>query len=258
MRPLEHFPDISGLRAVLMDVDDTLTLDGKLVPEAFVGLARLREAGLLVIPVTGRPAGWCDLIARQWPVDAVVGENGAFALLEDDGRLEMVVHPDAADEERRERLTRLSEAILRAVPGARLAKDQPYRRFDLAIDFREEPPDLGLEAAEAIRKMFLDAGASAKISSIHVNGWFGSYDKLSMVRRLLTSYFSIDVDTQRDDVVFVGDSPNDAPMFAHFPHAVGVANVRDFGDRVHPKPAFVTERRGGYGFAELVARILER
>lgn len=258
MRPLEHFPDISGLRAVLMDVDDTLTLDGKLVPEAFVGLARLREAGLLVIPVTGRPAGWCDLIARQWPVDAVVGENGAFALLEDDGRLEMVVHPDAADEERRERLTRLSEAILRAVPGARLAKDQPYRRFDLAIDFREEPPDLGLEAAEAIRKMFLDAGASAKISSIHVNGWFGSYDKLSMVRRLLTSYFSIDVDTQRDDVVFVGDSPNDAPMFAHFPHAVGVANVRDFGDRVYPKPAFVTERRGGYGFAELVARILER
>ncbi|MEL6340300.1 MAG: HAD-IIB family hydrolase [Myxococcota bacterium] len=258
MQPLAHFPDISGLRAVLMDIDDTLTLDGKLVPEAFVGLARMREAGLIVIPVTGRPAGWCDLIARQWPVNAVVGENGAFAFLEDEGCLQMVVHPDAAGDERRERLTRLSEAILREVPGARVAKDQHYRRFDVAIDFREEPPDLGIEAAEAIRKMFVDAGASAKISSIHVNGWFGAYDKLSMVRQLLASHFSIDVDAERENVVFVGDSPNDAPMFAHFPNAVGVANVRDFGDRVRPKPAFVTERRGGYGFAELVARILER
>ncbi len=69
---------LARLRGLLCDIDGTITSDGRLSASAYAALEALQSAGLLVIPVTGRPAGWCDLIARFWPVAAVVGENGAF------------------------------------------------------------------------------------------------------------------------------------------------------------------------------------
>lgn len=239
-----------------MDIDDTLTTRGKLVPEAFTALASLRAAGLVVIPVTGRPAGWCDLIARQWPVDAVIGENGAFAFYERDGSLHRLVHPSVRDDPPRTRLDAVRAEILDSVPGARVSKDQAYRLYDLAIDFCEEPPNLGLESAEQIREIFEAHGACAKISSIHVNGWFGDYDKLAMTRQLAHELFTVDADTLRDTFVFVGDSPNDAPMFDFFTRSIGVANVRRFSDRISHPPKYVSKREGGEGFSEIAGVIL--
>src|SRR5262249_18565518 len=140
--------------------------------------------------------------------------------------------------------------ILNAVPGAALAADQPYRIADLAIDFREDVHPLSAEKIDAIVKLFEAAGATAKVSSIHVNGWFGSYDKLSMTNELLQREFAIGPD-RSEAVVFLGDSPNDEPMFRAFPLSVGVANVRDAVDRLRHLPAFVTEGRSGHGFVEL-------
>ena len=261
MHPLDSFAAAARrrIRGVLTDIDDTLTTDGRLTAAAYGALERLHEAGFLVIPITGRPAGWCDHIARMWPVDAVVGENGAFYFRYDGAArklLKRFLTPEAERAANRQRLAALRDRILAAVPGAALASDQLYREADLAIDVCEDVPPLARGDVERIVALFGDAGATAKLSSIHVNGWFGSYDKLGMTRLLLQECFAIDLDASRDEFVFVGDSPNDAPMFAFFPNAVGVANVADFADRMTALPAYVTSSRGGAGFAELAEALL--
>jgi HAD superfamily hydrolase (TIGR01484 family) len=212
-----------------------------------------------VAPITGRPAGWCDHIARMWPVDAVVGENGAFYFRYDAKKRSLIKRFIANDEvrlENRQRLDRLRAVILAAVPGAAVASDQLYREADLAIDFCEDVDPLPRHDIGRIVDIFEAAGAVAKVSSIHVNGWFGDYDKLTTTRIMLDECFGIDFEAEKERFVFAGDSPNDAPMFAAFPFAVGVANLRDFEDRLPAAPAFVTEARSGAGFAELAAAIL--
>jgi HAD superfamily hydrolase (TIGR01484 family) len=256
MKPLAEL-DARGVRALLLDIDDTLTTEGKLTADAYAALERLQRAGLRVVPVTGRPAGWCDHIARMWPVDAVVGENGAFYFYRAAGRLERRFQDDSATRaEKRGRLGAIAERILAAVPGCALASDQPYRETDLAIDFCEDVPPLPLEAAERIAALMRQAGLTAKVSSIHVNGWFGDYDKLAMTRRLFAERFGLDLAAAGGEVVFAGDSPNDAPMFAFFANSVGVANVRKFDQLRFERPRYVTRAASGGGFAELAAHLL--
>ena len=163
---------------------------------------------------------------------------------------------DAERDADRRRLDALAVEIIAAVPGAAVANDQAYRECDLAIDFREDVGPLEANLIERIVALFEAAGARAKVSSIHVNGWYGDYDKLSMTRLLFDEVFGVDLDAVRDAVVFAGDSPNDAPMFDYFPHAVGVANIADFAGRLDAEPAWVTTARGGEGFAELAAALL--
>jgi hypothetical protein len=261
LRALSTLPQAArhSFRGVLTDIDDTLSTHGRVTAEAYGAMERLRAAGLLVIPVTGRPAGWCDHIARMWPVDAVVGENGALYMIHDDrrGALRKRYVLDAAGRvEARARIERVAEAILRAVPGCALASDQPYRETDLAIDYCEDVPPLAPEAVERIAALMRAQGMSAKISSIHVNGWFGAYDKLTTTRALLREEFAIDLETERERFAFVGDSPNDAPMFGYFPYSIGVANVRRFGERIATPPKYITEREAGAGFAEVAQLLL--
>jgi HAD superfamily hydrolase (TIGR01484 family) len=262
MRPLRELPleTRRKVRFVLCDIDDTLTDGGRLTARAYEALERLHEAAFTVVPVTGRPAGWCDMVARFWPVDAVVGENGAFWFAYDRTERRMLrsfwKSPRQRAEDRR-RLDLLCGDILAQVPGAAVAADQAYREADLAIDYREDVTPLSADEVKKIVALFEAAGARVKVSSIHVNGWFGGYDKLAMSRRLLRERFGLDLDAAGEHVVFVGDSPNDAPMFAHFEHSVGVANVLDFSGQLPAEPAWVTEARGGAGFVELAAALLE-
>ena len=150
------------------------------------------------------------------------------------------------------------QQILTAVPGCAVAADQAYRETDLAIDFCEDVPRLPMLLVDSIKSIFEAAGATAKISSIHVNGWFGDYDKLAMSRLLFTERFHEELDAVRDQVVFCGDSPNDAPMFHFFPHSVGVANIRAFEAQLAASPTWVTRAEGGVGFAEMVKVVLDR
>ena len=261
MRPIGEFPAAARrrIRGVFTDIDDTLTTDGKLTAEAYGAFERLSRAGLLCVPITGRPAGWCDHIARMWPVDAVVGENGAFYFRYDAERRSMVRRFFLSQEQRdadRRRLARIRQRVLAEVPGSAVASDQFCREADLAIDFCEDVPRLSPAAVDRIVDIFRAEGATAKVSSIHVNGWFGDYDKLTMTRILLAECFGVDLDADRERYVFVGDSPNDGPMFAYFANAVGVANVRDFRDRLEAAPAYVTNGRAGSGFAELAEVLL--
>jgi HAD superfamily hydrolase (TIGR01484 family) len=257
MKPLSELRDPGRIRGLLFDIDDTLTTDGRLTAEAYGALEALKRNGRILVPITGRPAGWCDHIARMWPVDAVVGENGAFYFRYDEGKLvKRYQDDDRTRAEKHGRLAAIGERILAQVPGCALASDQPYRETDLAIDFCEDVPALPLEAADRIAGLMRAAGLTAKISSIHVNGWFGGYDKLAMTRTLFAEQFSQDLDAVNAAQVFIGDSPNDAPMFAYFENSVGVANVARFADRLDAEPKYVTRGFAGSGFAELAAHLL--
>ena len=255
MKPLSEL-DTSRIEAVLVDIDDTLTTQGKLTAQAYAALERLHHAGTRVVPVTGRPAGWCDHIARMWPVDAVVGENGAFYFWFGEGRLQKRFVDDASSRaHKRAALEDLSKRILDEVPGTALASDQAYRETDLAIDYCEDVPPLPLADAERIAGLMRAAGLTARVSSIHVNGWFGDYDKLATTRLLFRERFAADLDSINPKVVFAGDSPNDAAMFAYFRNSVGVANVRRFPGL---RPKFVAQAESGAGFAEIAAHLLSR
>lgn len=242
------------MHTVFSDIDDTITTDGQLTPPAYAALDDMRRAGLRVILVTGRPAGWCDHIARMWPVDAVIGENGAFYYWHDHAARKLKSRHLLSDAERAAntgKLAAVRELILREVPGCAVASDQFCRQYDLAIDFCEDVPPLPLSAVERIVALMEAAGMTAKVSSIHVNGWFGQYDKLSMAHLLMRERYGLELAQERERCTFAGDSPNDAPMFAYLPHAVGVANLADFAQRMPTLPAYITPSRGGAGFAEL-------
>lgn len=244
-----------SLTGVLCDIDDTLTLHGRLPAEAYSALWALKAAGLRVVPVTGRPAGWVDQIARLWPVDGVVGENGGLWFWHDGDKLQRRFLQDADERARnRRRLDGVRDAVLAQVPGAGIASDQAYRELDLAVDFCEDVAPLDDAAIDRIVAIFEEAGATAKISSIHVNGWFGDFDKLGGAERLVRDRWNEALDPER--WLYVGDSPNDEPMFAHFPHTVGVANVRPFLPRMQAHPRWIMDEEGGEGFAACVAQIL--
>ena len=261
MRPLGEFPlrELNALRGVLFDIDDTLTTDGRLTAQAYEAMERLHDGGLLVVPITGRPAGWCDHIARMWPVDGVVGENGAFYFCYDRSEHHMrrrFVDEPHARATQRARLSAIGEEIITSVAGAAISADQPYRETDLAIDYCEDVPRLTDAAIERIVDIMRERGLTAKVSSIHVNGWFGGYDKLAMTQTLMRECHGVDLAAERERYAFIGDSPNDAPMFAYFAHAIGVSNVRDFGERIAHYPRYVTVGRSGDGFREAADAIL--
>jgi HAD superfamily hydrolase (TIGR01484 family) len=259
MKPILAMPAelLGGIRAVLTDIDDTLTTHGQLPAEAYAALENLKRSGYLVIPITGRPAGWCDMIARFWPVDAVVGENGAFYFRYDHEAKKMLRRYAQDEATRRANATKLFDIaadVLKEFPGAAIASDQAYREIDVAVDFREDVPPLSIDTAQGIATRFHKEGAQAKVSSIHVNAWFGAHDKLTMAKRVLTEEFAI-YDAERR-VAYCGDSPNDAPMFAGFPISIGVANIRPYLHLMEHQPQFITEQQGGAGFAAFANLLL--
>jgi HAD superfamily hydrolase (TIGR01484 family) len=261
LTPLAQCPreTLAAIEGVLTDIDETVSTHSQLTAEAYGAMEALKNAGFRVIPVTGRPAGWCDLIARFWPVDAVVGENGAFWMWHDDKAHKLrtrFVQSDAERADGKRRLEAVRAQVLADVPGAGIASDQPYRAADLAIDFCEDVAPLPHNDVLRIVKIFERHGAHAKVSSIHVNGWFGDYDKLTTSRQMMGELFGVDIEAHRDRYVFSGDSPNDAPMFGFFPNAVGVANVRDFACDMDHLPRWITTARSGAGFVELAKALI--
>jgi HAD superfamily hydrolase (TIGR01484 family) len=263
MKPFHKFPPRlkEQIRYVLTDIDDTLTNNGRLPATVFEAMESLKIAGIRIIPITGRPAGWCDHIARMWPIDGIVGENGAFYFSYSERKKKMIRRYWKSESERisdRKKLDNVRREILARIPGCSVASDQAFRESDLAIDYCEDVPPLSPGEVDQIVDCFRAAGATAKISSIHVNGWFGDYDKLSMTRLLFADVFNENLDQAKEQAIFTGDSPNDAPMFAFFTHSVGVANVKMFLDRMTTEPAWITQKSGGNGFAEMVGILLPR
>ena len=195
----------------------------------------------------------------MWPVAGVIGENGAFHYRYDRGRRRMersYALPVVELTENRARLQRIAERVVREVPGTAVAADQPFRISDFAIDFREDVPPLGMDAVDSICRILASEGVSYRVSSIHVNYWVGSFDKMSGLRRFLHEGRGGALGDEEERILFIGDSPNDEPMFAALPHTIAVANIRRFLPRLVSLPEFVTEAETAAGFVEAARRIL--
>ncbi len=263
--PFTDFPTqiARSISVIFTDIDDTLSSEGKILPEAYHALWKLKRAGIHVVPITGRCAGWVDHIARMWPVTGVIGENGAFYAYMDNPssppKLRMEYYADRGQiQVNRRKLDQIRQEVLQKIPTVAVASDQPYRLFDLAIDFCEDVPPHSREEIQRIIEIFQNHGATTKISSIHVNGWFGDFDKLKMAIKFGNERLTMDPTDLTTHALFIGDSPNDQPMFDFFPHSVGVANIHDFTDDITVWPQYCTSQPGGLGFAEMVEIILAK
>lgn len=268
MKALKTWPaqDRQHITGVFTDIDDTLTTDGAITPDALQALGDLKAAGLHVIPITGRPVGWSEPFALRWPVDAIVAENGAVALLASQigrqpltgGReqLSKLYQQDAPTRlANYARMQQVARRVMQDVPGAVLSEDSPGRETDIAIDHSEFVHLPPAQIAQAVQIMQSE-GMNATVSSIHINGWFGAHNKLEGARWIVRELFGRDLDAEMGRWVYVGDSTNDQLMFEAFAHSVGVANIRRFEAELSHKPRYITEGERGAGFAEVAAALL--
>jgi HAD superfamily hydrolase (TIGR01484 family) len=243
-----------NIRFVLTDMDETLTYHGRLAARTYGALERLQEAGIKVIPVTAAPAGWCDQMARMWPVDGVIGENGGLFFARSDTRhgvARMFWHHDDDQKSIRRRLDGIARNVIETVPSAAFADDQPFRQTSVAFVRPDDPAsDVAILAALS------SAGANVTVNNLWVLGWLGDYDKLSMARRVLAANYGLDIDADRDAVLYVGDSTNDAPMFGFFRHTVGVSTVTRYLSDIPTPPAWISIGPGGAGFVEAADAVL--
>ena len=261
--PLAARRSITG---VLTDIDDTLTTAGAITADALAALTALQAAGLPVIAITGRSVGWSQPFALDWPLDAIVAENGAVAIFSikkspqpnSDGRklLSKLYQQDAAKRlANQARMQRVAGRVKAEVPGAVLAQDSAGRETDIAIDHSEFvhlPPERIAQAMQIMRS----EGMTASVSSIHINGWFGAHNKLAGARWIVRELLGSDLDLEMNHWVYVGDSTNDQLMFEAFPNSVGVANIARFVPQLTHLPRYVAERERGAGFAEVAATLL--
>ncbi len=242
----------SKVKVLFTDVDDTLTWGGELPAETYSALHQLREAGIVVVPVTGGCAGWCDCLIKTWPIKTIIGENGALFLEKDDAG---IVHTHyLKDESRIEgdlvHLKRIGETLQQKFPLIGYTQDQPFRLTDIAFDIGQTV-SVPNEIARVATEWLVLKGLQARQSSIHINVWVGDHSKATGALEWLGRG-----DYDPSDCLFVGDSPNDESMFEKFPNSVGVANVERFLKQMTYLPTFKTKSAGGYGFAELAEVIV--
>jgi HAD superfamily hydrolase (TIGR01484 family) len=252
MLPLADLgPRCAELRGVFCDVDDTLTHEGVVVPEAYAAIVRARAAGLRVVLVTGRPAGWAEVLASLWPIDAAIAENGGIAYLKRGRRVERLYFApgDPADDARR--LAGLADEVVQTFAFARCADDSPLRVTDVAFDVGENQ-QLAPDQIDAITSHCRALGARTLVSSVHAHACFHTADKAQMSARVAAVLWNESAEEVAERYAFVGDSPNDQAAFAFFAASIGVANVARYVAVLQPPPRYVTPSPCGHGFTELI------
>lgn len=266
--PLIRAEDLWGIDGLFTDVDDTLTQDGKLSARTYEALWQLREAGIPVVPVTGRSYGWAHMMLSQWPVDAVIAESGGVYLYRDkppapsaSGPTQLkVVFFDATDKvaEDRKRLMSSCEQILEDYPQLQFASDNALRQVDVAIDYCEDVPRVPMAVVQEVIQTLHQAGFQARNSTVHINAWFGQFDKGPMALRYLKEVHALCETQAQERWAFIGDAPNDRSMFSLFPRSVGVANIQPFlNEMARDRPACLTRASHGDGFIEFAHLLLE-
>ncbi len=255
MRPIAELPasEAAKLRGVAFDLDDTLLDHGRLAESTYGALFRLVEAGFALYGVTGRPAGWAEVLARLFPVSAVIAENGAVLCAR---RGERVIVEDSVDAatraERDARLAALLSRFAVRFPDIEPADDVRARVSDRTYDigeYRQVAPERVAEASAFLREQ----GARTFVSSVHLHATFDYADKASGAVQLLAKDSGLDSTAVRHAFAYLGDSENDAPCFAAFAVSIGVANLRGKSTIL---PRYVTASPMGRGVVEAAEVIL--
>ena len=282
MKPLADWPveQRRNIIGVFTDIDDTLTTQGRITPDALQALVDLKAAGLHVIPITGRPVGWSEPFAKTWPVDAMVVENGAVALqmvnqqqgqtdrgenicqigLQTAYLLPKVLSKvyqtdDQTRASNQAKMALIAKQVMTNIPAAVLSHDSSGRETDLAFDYKEFE-NLAPEVVQQIVAQLQSHGMETSVSSIHIHGCFGRFDKWTGAQWIVRELFKRELAAELDQWVFVGDSGNDQAMFQHFKHSVGVANIKDYAAQMSYLPGYITQASRGAGFAEMVQAVL--
>jgi len=280
MKPLTDWPaaERSQIIGVFTDIDDTLTTAGAITPEALQALDDLKAAGLRVIPVTGRHVGWCERLANgnpaqgiaPWPVDALLAENGALAFapdIDDKNSLQPLSNKrkqlskiyqqsDSTRADNAARMRQVAQRVLREMPQVRLSRDEGGRETDLAFDYNEHL-HLSPQEVQQVLAILHDEGMHTTVSSIHIHGCFGDFNKWQGACWLVQHLWQRNLAQELERWVFVGDSGNDQAMFQHFRHSVGVANIRRCAASLTHLPRYVTQAERGAGFAQVAQAILQ-
>jgi HAD superfamily hydrolase (TIGR01484 family) len=251
-------PEIkSQVKAIFSDFDDTLTHQSLFHSETLKTIEQLKQKGFWLVIVSGRPAGWADCLMRILPIDAMVFENGAGVMVKENNKIRTVrLANDQKIEEERKILREVFDSLKKEIPHLKLATDQPYRLYDYAIDFIEEPPPLSAKEIEfVLNRLSKKPGITAKLSSIHINYWCGSHTKVTACEYLLNTEGK-KRHINKENVLYSGDSPNDEPLFEFFPLSIGVANIKLFWDKLKHHPKYLTLEEGGKGFKEFAEELL--
>lgn len=256
MRPLAELGRVA-CRGVFSDIDDTLTHDAVVTLDAYAAIHRARAAGMRIVLVTGRPAGWAEVLASLWPVDAAIAENGGIAYLRRGKRLERMYFEATDPAEDAKRLAAVAEDVLRTFPFAVRADDSGLRITDLAFDIGENQ-HLERDQIDAITAHLRALGARTLVSSVHAHGFFHGADKAKMSARVANVLWGDSEAEVAASYAFVGDSPNDQAAFTFFAMSIGVANVQRYADQLRPPPRFITPSPYGTGFAEAIDALLHR
>ena len=249
--------ELEKIEGVCFDIDETFSTKGKITSQAYMALWKLRHAGFKLVPLTGRCAGWCDHIARFWPVDGVIGENGAFAFFMKEGarkRFDML--GDGASEAKK-KLLLLTEKIKKEFPQARWSSDQSYREYDLSVDVFEDVKPWTNQDIVMLMDLCEREGAHVKLSSVHVNIWYGDFDKFSGFKTWLSTEGASLRLPSLEKWIFIGDSPNDEPLFKSFGSSVAVANIAPFLENIVHPPKWVTDHQSGSGFVEFAEKLVQ-
>ncbi len=251
---------LQSIKYILTDVDDTLTWESNLPVETYLALNKLMAAGYVIIPVTGGCAGWSDLIARLWPVSGVITEGGAcFLQKQSNGKLDYHYWTSAeAMHVKKLELLQEVQVLLAEFSPLKLAQDQAYRLTDVAVDYAQDQSPPLPELKDALLNKLQRLGIQAKASSIHINIWHGDYDKFAMARRVLSQHYGLSKQQIMEQVIYVGDAPNDESMFEKFPLSIGVSNIKKHLSSMQHRPSWITQKPGGYGFAELANKLLKK
>ena len=259
MKPLSSWPQTTRTKimGVFTDIDDTLTTEGAITPDALQALHNLKAESLMVIPITGRPVGWSIPFSSTWPVNAIVAENGAVALLHNTQTSQVIkiYQQDLATRNHNfQEMQRIAKRVLQEIPGTLMAQDSLGRETDIAFD-HSEFHHLSQEQIQQVTKLLQEEGMTATVSSIHINAWFGDHNKWHGAQWILKQLTGRDLKQELDQWVYVGDSTNDQVMFEHFTYSVGVANIKRFEKELKHLPKYISKQERGAGFAE-VARLL--
>ena len=261
MQPLSSWPKAhrAKIAGVFTDIDDTLTTEGAITPDALQALHDLRAADFLVIAITGRPVGWSIPFASTWSVDAIVAENGAVALLHNPAtkQVKKIYQQDQATRTQNfQAMQRIAQRVLQEIPGTVMAQDSSGRETDIAFD-HSEFHHLSPEKIQQVINLLKQEGMTATVSSIHINAWFGDHNKWHGAQWILKKLSGRDLKQELDQWVYVGDSTNDQVMFEHFTHSVGVANIKRFENELKHLPKYITSKERGAGFAEVANALLK-
>lgn len=239
-----------NVRLVASDMDGTLTQQGKFTPALLQALEDLAKAGLSVLIVTGRSAGWVSGLVSYLPVEGAIAENGGlFYPAGCEAHVALTPISDLAAH--RHELAKTFQQLQTEFPQIRESSDNRFRITDWTFDVQGlSPPEL-----QRLGSLCQQLGWGFTYSNVQCHIKPPGQDKATGLLQVMRDRFP---EYTPEQVLTVGDSPNDESLFDWrcFPISVGVANVLDYASQLSHQPAYVTSAAEGKGFCELARYVL--